>query len=51
MVIGMVGYMVMLCVLVLEWYGIRLVDGEILVIGVNGGVGSVVIVVFVKLGY
>lgn len=47
MVIGMVGYIVMLCVMVLEWYGVWLDDGEIVVIGVVGGVGSVVMVFFV----
>lgn len=51
MVIGMVGYMVMLLVLVLECVGVKLGDGEVLVIGVLGGVGLIVIVLFGKLGY
>jgi hypothetical protein len=41
MAIGTAGYTAMLCVLALEKHGIRPQDGEILVTGANGGVGSV----------
>ena len=41
----------MLCVLALEKHGIRPEDGEILVTGANGGVGSVAIALLGKLGY
>jgi acrylyl-CoA reductase (NADPH) len=43
MAIGTAGYTAMLCVLALEKHGIRPADGEILVTGANGGVGSVAI--------
>lgn len=51
MVVGIVGYMVMLCVIELEKGGLSLLSGFILVMGVVGGVGSVVIVFFLNLGY
>ena len=41
MAIGTAGYTAMLCVLALEKHGIRPQDGEILVTGASGGVGSV----------
>jgi acrylyl-CoA reductase (NADPH) len=41
----------MLCVLALEKHGIKSQDGEILVTGANGGVGSVAIALLAKLGY
>jgi acrylyl-CoA reductase (NADPH) len=51
MAIGTAGYTAMLCVLALEKHGIKPQDGEILVTGVNGGVGSVAIALLSKLGY
>jgi acrylyl-CoA reductase (NADPH) len=51
MAIGTAGYTAMLCVLALERHGITPGDGEILVTGANGGVGSVAIALLAKLGY
>lgn len=51
MAIGTAGYTAMLCVLALEKHGIKPQDGEILVTGANGGVGTVAIAVLAKLGY
>ncbi|MCK6406030.1 MAG: oxidoreductase [Rhodocyclaceae bacterium] len=51
MAVGTAGYTAMLCVLALERHGLRPGDGEILVTGANGGVGSVAIAVLAKLGY
>ena len=51
MSIGTAGYTAMLCVLALERHGIRPEDGEILVTGANGGVGSVAIALLSRLGY
>jgi acrylyl-CoA reductase (NADPH) len=51
MAIGTAGYTAMLCVLALEKHGITPADGEILVTGANGGVGSVAIALLAKLGY
>ena len=51
MAIGTAGYTAMLCVLALEKHGIKPGDGEILVTGANGGVGSVAIALLGKLGY
>ncbi|UCV04992.1 MDR family oxidoreductase [Dechloromonas denitrificans] len=51
MAIGTAGYTAMLCVLALERHGIKPADGEILVTGANGGVGSVAIALLAKLGY
>ena len=51
MMIGTAGYTAMLCVLALEKHGVRPTDGEILVTGASGGVGSVAIAVLAKLGY
>ena len=51
MAIGTAGYTAMLCVLALEKHGIKPADGEILVTGANGGVGSVAVVLLAKLGY
>ena len=49
--IGTAGYTAMLCVLALEKQGIKPGDGEIVVTGAAGGVGSVAIAVLNKLGY
>jgi len=51
MAIGTAGYTAMLCVLALEEHGITPDDGEILVTGANGGVGSVSIALLAKRGY
>ena len=51
MAIGTAGYTAMLCVLALEKHGVKPSDGEILVTGANGGVGSVAIMLLAKLGY
>ena len=51
MAIGTAGYTAMLCVMALEKHGVKPADGEILVTGANGGVGSVAIALLSKLGY
>ncbi|MCF7983399.1 MAG: oxidoreductase [Thiohalocapsa sp.] len=51
MAIGTAGYTAMLCVLALQDHGIAPADGEILVTGASGGVGSVAVAVLAKLGY
>ena len=49
--IGTAGYTAMLCVLALQEQGVRPEDGEILVTGAAGGVGSVAISLLSSLGY
>jgi len=51
MAIGTAGYTAMLCVMALEQHGIGPGDGEILVTGANGGVGSVAVALLSHLGY
>lgn len=51
MAIGTAGYTAMLCVLALEEQGVKPADGEVLVTGAAGGVGSIAIAVLSKLGY
>lgn len=51
MAIGTAGYTAMLCVLALERHGVKPQDGEIIVTGAAGGVGSVAVAVLAKLGY
>jgi acrylyl-CoA reductase (NADPH) len=51
MIIGTAGFTAMLCVMALEEAGIRPQDGEILVTGASGGVGSAAIALLHKLGY
>ena len=51
MAIGTAGYTAMLCVLTLERHGLRPGDGEVLVTGATGGVGSVAVALLGKLGY
>lgn len=51
MAIGTAGYTAMLCVIALERQGVKPSDGEIVVTGAAGGVGSVAIAVLSKLGY
>ena len=49
--IGTAGYTAMLCVMALEDHGVTPDQGEILVTGAAGGVGSVAISLLAKLGY
>ncbi len=51
MAIGTAGYTAMLCVLGLERNGVTPDQGEIVVTGASGGVGSVAIALLAKLGY
>jgi acrylyl-CoA reductase (NADPH) len=51
MAIGTAGYTAMLCILALERHGIKPSDGEVLVTGAAGGVGSIAIAVLAKLGF
>lgn len=51
MAIGTAGYTAMLSVLALERAGLTPDDGEVLVTGASGGVGSVAIALLGKLGY
>ena len=51
MAIGTAGYTAMLCVMALERHGVKPGDGEIVVTGAAGGVGSVAIAVLARLGY
>ena len=51
MAIGTAGYTAMLCILALERYGLKPADGEVLVTGAAGGVGSTAIALLSKLGY
>lgn len=51
MSIGTAGYTAMLCVIALEQHGVKPGDGEVLVTGANGGVGSFAIALLSALGY
>lgn len=51
MAIGTAGYTAMLSVLALEQHGAKPGDGEVLVTGATGGVGSVAVALLGKLGY
>jgi len=51
MAIGTAGYAAMLCVMTLERHGIKPGDGDILVTGASGGVGSIAIALLSALGY
>lgn len=51
MAIGTAGYTAMLCVMALERHGVRPGDGEIVVTGAAGGVGSIAVSLLAKLGY
>ncbi len=51
MAIGTAGYTAMLCVLALEDHGLKAGDGEVLVTGATGGVGSVAVALLAKLGH
>jgi acrylyl-CoA reductase (NADPH) len=49
--IGTAGYTAMLCVMALQKHGVKPDDGEIVVTGAAGGVGSVAIAILAKLGF
>ena len=51
MAIGTAGYTAMLCVLAIERHGVKPGDGDVLVTGATGGVGSVATALLGKLGY
>jgi acrylyl-CoA reductase (NADPH) len=51
MAIGTAGYTAMLCVLALERHGLRPGDGEVLVTGASGGVGSVALALLSRRGH
>ena len=51
MAIGTAGYTAMLCVMALERHGVKPADGEVLVTGATGGVGSVAVALLAQLGY
>jgi acrylyl-CoA reductase (NADPH) len=51
MAIGTAGYTAMLCVMALERHGLQPGDGDVLVTGATGGVGSVAIAVLARLGH
>lgn len=51
MAIGTAGYTAMLCVMALEAHGLAAGDGEVLVTGATGGVGSIAIAVLSRLGH
>lgn len=51
MAIGTAGYTAMLCVMALEQHGVTPDQGDILVTGAAGGVGSVALALLSKLGY
>jgi acrylyl-CoA reductase (NADPH) len=51
MAIGTAGFTAMLAVIALEQHGLKPGDGEVLVTGAAGGVGSVAVAILAKLGY
>ena len=51
MAIGTAGYTAMLCVLALERHGVQPGDGDVLVTGATGGVGSIAVALLAKLGH
>lgn len=51
MAIGTAGYTAMLCIIALEKHGLTPADGDVLVTGANGGVGSFAITLLSRLGY
>ncbi|MGL6070776.1 acrylyl-CoA reductase (NADPH) [Craterilacuibacter sp.] len=51
MAIGTAGYTAMLCVMALQKHGLKPEDGDILVTGASGGVGSIALMLLKKLGY
>ncbi len=51
MAVGTAGYTAMLCVMALERHGVRPGDGDVLVTGATGGVGSVAVALLARLGW
>jgi acrylyl-CoA reductase (NADPH) len=51
MALGTAGYTAMLCVLRLEQHGVKPGDGDVLVTGASGGVGSVATALLARLGH
>lgn len=51
MAIGTAGYTAMLCVMALQKHGLEAGDGDVLVTGAAGGVGSVAVALLSTLGY
>ncbi|MDE1953632.1 MAG: oxidoreductase [Betaproteobacteria bacterium] len=51
MIIGTAGYTAMLCVLAIARHGVQAADGEVLVTGATGGVGSVALGLLAQRGY
>ncbi len=51
MAIGTAGYTAMLCVMALERHGVQAGQGEVLVTGASGGVGSVAVALLSALGH
>jgi acrylyl-CoA reductase (NADPH) len=51
MAVGVAGFTAMLCVMALEEQGVKPGDGDILVTGAAGGVGTVSIALLARLGY
>ena len=51
MAIGTAGYTAMLCIMALERHGLKPTDGDVLVTGANGGVGSIATMLLHRLGY
>ena len=51
MAIGTAGYTAMLCVMALEDHGLKPGDGEVLVTGATGGVGSIAVALLAGLGH
>ncbi|VXC75299.1 putative oxidoreductase, Zn-dependent and NAD(P)-binding [Burkholderia sp. 8Y] len=51
MAVGTAGYTAMLCVQALERHGVAPGDGDVLVTGANGGVGSFAVAILAKRGY
>jgi len=51
MAIGTAGYTAMLCIMGLEHAGVAPGEGDVLVTGAAGGVGSVAVAILAKLGY
>ncbi len=51
MAIGTAGFTAMLCILALQNHGVKAEDGNILISGAAGGVGSIAVSILHKLGY
>jgi acrylyl-CoA reductase (NADPH) len=51
MAIGTAGYTAMLCILAIEGHGVKPADGDVLVTGAAGGVGSVAIALLAARGF